>query len=158
MQQVFWKVSGIISFWNQYRIVITQDKRPADSLSALSPINYSLKRGENTHARKKEIYKCEACGNIVEVLEGGGAELVCCGEEMSLFEDKTADEGKEKHVPVVSPLDEKSILVKVGSNPIPWRRNTIFTGSKPLTGSEPAATGSNPDRILKRSSKAWAPT
>ena len=31
---------------------------------------------------KLEVYKCEACGNIVEVLQGGGSELVCCGEEM----------------------------------------------------------------------------
>jgi superoxide reductase len=31
-----------------------------------------------------EVYKCEQCGNIVYVVEGGGAELVCCGEEMKL--------------------------------------------------------------------------
>ena len=68
---------------------------------------------------KREVYKCESCGNIVEVLEGGGAELICCGEEMTLFEEKTADEGKEKHVPVISVVNEKDILVKVGSNPHP---------------------------------------
>jgi superoxide reductase len=28
---------------------------------------------------RREIYKCEECGNIVEVLDGGGADLVCCG-------------------------------------------------------------------------------
>lgn len=68
---------------------------------------------------RKEIYKCEACGNIVEVLEGGGAELVCCGEEMSLFEEKTQEQGKEKHVPVVDAAGGNSIIVKVGSNPHP---------------------------------------
>ena len=31
-----------------------------------------------------EIYKCEICGNIVEVLEVGGGELICCGEPMVL--------------------------------------------------------------------------
>lgn len=31
-----------------------------------------------------EIYKCEICGNIVEVLEAGGGELICCGEPMVL--------------------------------------------------------------------------
>jgi len=33
-----------------------------------------------------EIYKCEICGNIVEVLEAGGGELICCGEPMILQE------------------------------------------------------------------------
>ncbi len=68
---------------------------------------------------KREVYKCEACGNIVEVLEGGGADLICCGEEMSLLKGKTADEGKEKHVPVVDVVNERDIRVKVGSNPHP---------------------------------------
>ncbi|MBM3241730.1 desulfoferrodoxin FeS4 iron-binding domain-containing protein [Candidatus Poribacteria bacterium] len=31
-----------------------------------------------------EIYKCEICGNVVEVKEAGGGELVCCGEPMEL--------------------------------------------------------------------------
>jgi desulfoferrodoxin-like iron-binding protein len=31
-----------------------------------------------------EIYKCEICGNVVEVKEAGGGELVCCGEPMVL--------------------------------------------------------------------------
>ncbi|HII95813.1 MAG TPA: desulfoferrodoxin FeS4 iron-binding domain-containing protein [Methanofastidiosum sp.] len=33
-----------------------------------------------------EIYKCEICGNVVEVLEAGGGELICCGEPMILQE------------------------------------------------------------------------
>jgi desulfoferrodoxin-like iron-binding protein len=33
-----------------------------------------------------EIYKCEICGNIVEVLEAGGGELICCGQPMVLQE------------------------------------------------------------------------
>ncbi len=64
-------------------------------------------------AEKLEIYKCEACGNIVEVLHGGQGELVCCGSPMKLFKENTVDAAKEKHVPVV----EKSaggITVKVG--------------------------------------------
>ncbi|MBN2734657.1 MAG: desulfoferrodoxin FeS4 iron-binding domain-containing protein [Methanomicrobiaceae archaeon] len=30
-----------------------------------------------------EIFVCEICGNVVEVKEVGGGELVCCGEPMS---------------------------------------------------------------------------
>ena len=52
-----------------------------------------------------EIYKCEACGNIVEVIEGGGAELVCCGEEMKLMSENTVDAAQEKHVPVIEKSD-----------------------------------------------------
>ncbi len=52
-------------------------------------------------AEKLEIYKCELCGNIVEVLHGAGGELVCCGEAMALYKENTVDAAKEKHVPVV---------------------------------------------------------
>ena len=48
-----------------------------------------------------EIYKCGACGAMIEVLDGGGGELVCCGEPMQLFTENTVDAAKEKHVPVV---------------------------------------------------------
>ena len=50
---------------------------------------------------KLEVYKCEACGNIVEVLHGGAGELVCCGEPMVHLVENTVDAAKEKHVPVV---------------------------------------------------------
>lgn len=69
-------------------------------------------------AEQKQVYKCEACGNIVEVLHGADGELVCCGDPMVLLDPKTADEGKEKHVPVVE-AGVGAISVKVGSNPHP---------------------------------------
>jgi len=65
-------------------------------------------------AEKLEVYKCEACGNIVEVLHGGGGELVCCGEPMKLMVANTVDAAKEKHVPVIEKVDG-GIKVKVGS-------------------------------------------
>ena len=52
-------------------------------------------------AEKLEIYKCEACGNIVEVIHGGKGELTCCNQPMKLFKENTVDAAKEKHVPVV---------------------------------------------------------
>ena len=52
-------------------------------------------------AEKLQVYKCEACGNIVEVLAGGAGELVCCGKPMRLFTANTVDAAKEKHVPVI---------------------------------------------------------
>ena len=65
-------------------------------------------------AEKLEIYKCEACGNIVEVLHAGPGELVCCGQPMKLFKENTVDAAKEKHVPVVEKSAE-GFKVKVGS-------------------------------------------
>ena len=65
-------------------------------------------------AEKLEIYKCEVCGNIVEVLHSGKGELVCCGQTMKLFKENMIDAAKEKHVPVVEKVDG-GIKVKVGS-------------------------------------------
>jgi len=64
--------------------------------------------------KKLQVYKCEKCGNIVEVLHEGVGELVCCGEPMKLFEEKTADAATEKHVPVIEKIDG-GYRVKVGS-------------------------------------------
>ena len=48
-----------------------------------------------------QVYKCEKCGNIVELLHVGDGELVCCGEPMKLMAENTVDASKEKHVPVI---------------------------------------------------------
>ena len=73
-------------------------------------------------SKKLEIYKCNICGNIVEVLNVGGGELVCCGQPMELLTEKTDDNGKEKHVPVVEKT-ETGVRVKVGSIPHPMEEN-----------------------------------
>ena len=65
-------------------------------------------------AVKHGIYKCELCGNIVEMVRVGGGELVCCGQPMSLLEEKKADSALEKHVPVVVKVDT-GYEVTVGS-------------------------------------------
>jgi len=52
-------------------------------------------------AKPLEVYKCEVCGNIVEVLHGGQGELVCCGQPMRLFVENSTDAAREKHVPVI---------------------------------------------------------
>ena len=67
---------------------------------------------------KLQVYKCEVCGNIVEVLHEGQGELVCCGKPMVLIVANTVDASKEKHVPVIEKA-EHGIKVKVGSAPHP---------------------------------------
>ena len=63
---------------------------------------------------KLQIYKCEVCGNIVEMLHAGAGQLVCCGQPMKLFKENTVDAAKEKHVPVIEKT-ATGIKVKVGS-------------------------------------------
>lgn len=62
---------------------------------------------------KIQLYKCEICGNIVEVVHSGKGELVCCGQPMNLIQEKTQDEGYEKHLPVIEKTDS-GFKVKVG--------------------------------------------
>jgi superoxide reductase len=61
-----------------------------------------------------QVYKCELCGNIVEVLHTGAGKLVCCGEPMKLVTANTVDATQEKHVPVIEPQGDQ-VVVKVGS-------------------------------------------
>ena len=62
----------------------------------------------------KQVYKCEICGNIVEIVHASGGTLVCCGQSMTLQVENTTDAAKEKHVPVVEKV-EGGVLVKVGT-------------------------------------------
>lgn len=101
-------------------------------------------------AEQLEVYKCDACGNIVEVLHGGGGELVCCGEAMQLFIENTVDAAKEKHVPVIEKTAD-GFKVAVGSVAHPMEEKhyiewiEVIAGGKTYRqflkpGEEPKAT------------------
>jgi len=53
---------------------------------------------------KNKVYKCEKCGNVVEVLHAGGGTLACCGDSMKELKENTVDASKEKHIPVVTAI------------------------------------------------------
>lgn len=72
-------------------------------------------------AQVEEMYKCERCGQIITVFHGGAGQLVCCGAPMTRVEEKTADTGKEKHVPVVT-KKSGGILVSCGEIPHPMEK------------------------------------
>jgi superoxide reductase len=55
--------------------------------------------------KRQQVYKCEKCGNIVEVLHAGAGTLVCCDQPMVLLEENTTDAAQEKHVPVIEKVD-----------------------------------------------------
>ncbi|HEY3379017.1 MAG TPA: desulfoferrodoxin [Armatimonadota bacterium] len=61
-----------------------------------------------------QIYKCEVCGNVVEVLHAGGGKLTCCNQPMTLLVENTVDAAREKHIPVIE-RTAHGIVVHVGS-------------------------------------------
>ena len=63
--------------------------------------------------QRLEVYKCNLCGNIVEVLHAGPGQLVCCGQPMNCLKENTVDAAKEKHVPVIEKI-AGGVKVKVG--------------------------------------------
>lgn len=65
-------------------------------------------------AKRLDVFKCDVCGNIVEMLHVGGGELVCCNQPMTLLVEKTADKSTEKHVPVIEKI-EGGYKVTVGT-------------------------------------------
>lgn len=69
-----------------------------------------------------QIYRCNVCGNMVEVVKVGGGELVCCGQPMELLVERQTDVGPEKHIPIVEKT-ENGVIVKVGEVPHPMEES-----------------------------------
>ena len=84
---------------------------------------------------KKQVYKCEMCGNIIEVLHAGPGELVCCGKPMVLFTENSVDAAKEKHVPVIEKTDN-GFKVKLGSVPHPMEEKHYIEWIELIAGEE----------------------
>lgn len=82
---------------------------------------------------KLQIYKCEVCGNMVEMIHTGAGELVCCGQAMKLFEENTVDAAVEKHVPVVEKADG-GVKAKVGSVPHPMEEKHYIEWIEVIAG------------------------
>lgn len=81
-----------------------------------------------------QIYKCNICGNIVEIFHAGGGHPVCCGSPMELLEEKTQDVGMEKHVPIAEDENGK-VKVKVGSIPHPMEEAHFIEWIEVIAGS-----------------------
>lgn len=60
-----------------------------------------------------KMYKCDICGNQVELIVNGGGELVCCGQPMRKVKANSTDAAGEKHVPVIK-REGKKVTVTVG--------------------------------------------
>jgi superoxide reductase len=81
-----------------------------------------------------ENYKCDICGNIVQMLHVGQGQLVCCNKEMKLLSENTVDAATEKHVPVIEEIDN-GIKVKVGSVAHPMEDSHYIEWIEVINGS-----------------------
>jgi len=81
-----------------------------------------------------QVYKCKVCGTIVQVLKAGKPSLAHCGQPMELLVEKSGDEGREKHVPVIEKIDG-GYKVKVGSVPHPMTEAHSILGIQ-LSGAD----------------------
>ena len=69
-----------------------------------------------------ELYKCNVCGNIVEIVNAGAGELVCCSVPMEKLEEHSNDdEAQEKHVPIVT-VEGENKTIRIGSIPHPMEK------------------------------------
>jgi superoxide reductase len=62
-----------------------------------------------------KFYRCRYCGNVIQKVVDSSVPVVCCGEKMEELVANTVDAAVEKHVPVVTKLDDCTIKVEVGS-------------------------------------------
>lgn len=90
-----------------------------------------------------EVYKCEVCGNMTNVVHASGGTMVCCGKPMTLQQEKTSDQGKEKHVPVIG-KSAKGIVVKLGSVPHPMEEKHYIEWIEVQDGSSLISTRLRP--------------
>lgn len=82
---------------------------------------------------KMQIYKCELCGNMAEMVHGGKGELICCGQPMGLYVENSTDAAREKHVPVIEKTDG-GYEVKVGSVAHPMEEDHYIEWIEPVWG------------------------
>jgi len=103
-------------------------------------------------AERLQIYKCLACGNTVEVLDGGSGQMTCCGEPMKHLIEQTADAAMEKHVPVIEKI-AGGYKVKVGSAPHPMAPEHFIEWIELLAGDRAyrqfLAPGGAPEAVFK---------
>ncbi len=71
---------------------------------------------------ENKFYICKHCGNIVGLVQNAGVPVMCCGQKMELMEPSTAEEGVEKHLPVVEVIDN-TVLVTVGEKLHPMEKD-----------------------------------
>ena len=65
-----------------YPVRVAGHPESEETKDILSEIRQHCNQMEEIMTKVKEVYRCEACGNVVEVKEAGQGELVCCDKPM----------------------------------------------------------------------------
>ena len=65
-----------------------------------------------------KFFKCDICGNFVEMVKESGVSMMCCGQKMTELLPGTSDGAHEKHVPVYS-VNGNTVSIQVGSTEHP---------------------------------------
>ena len=76
-----------------------------------------------------DLYKCEICGNMVEVILVGGGELVCCGKPMKKLEAQEQEDAMlEKHIPIFIKNSDNKDEIRVGEvlHPMTEEHHIVF--------------------------------
>lgn len=66
-----------------------------------------------------KFYKCRHCGNVIVKFYDSKVPVVCCGEQMQEMIPNTVDASNEKHLPVLTWLDDRRVKIDIGSAPHP---------------------------------------
>lgn len=70
-----------------------------------------------------ELYKCNVCGNIVEIVNKGFGQLVCCSVPMTKIEPQTNEQNlNEKHLPVLIKDENDKYIIRVGEMEHPMEK------------------------------------
>lgn len=69
-----------------------------------------------------KLFKCEKCGNIIELVEGSNTNFTCCGEPMKELTANSVDAATEKHVPSCH-IEDEMVIVNIGEVTHPMEEN-----------------------------------
>lgn len=94
-------------------------------------------------ANRMDVYRCELCGHIIEVVNNGQGTLVCCGQNMTFLAENTQDAAVEKHVPVIDVTDD-GVKVSVGSVAHPMAEDHYIQWIEVIVGGKTCRKWLNP--------------
>ena len=82
-----------------------------------------------------QIFRCNTCGNMFELILVGGGSPTCCGSDLELLSDDPKDVGSEKHIPIIEKTDS-GVKVKVGKVPHPMEEKHYIAWIEIITDNE----------------------
>lgn len=85
--------------------------------------------------QERDIFKCDVCGQVMEVLYKGSDKIICCGQPMKKLTANTQEASVEKHVPVIEET-KTGVLVKVGSVAHPMEEKHYIVLIEVLTANQ----------------------